>query len=81
MSLVIDAFAESWGYRWDDFVSNQRLLRETDSRPITYIVRQRQLRLYGHVARYPYVDPAHRVVSVGHVSCQEELSMRKGPAW
>ena len=41
------------GYRWNDFVSNQRLLRETESRPITSIVHQRQLRLYGHVARYP----------------------------
>lgn len=65
----IDAFGNKclrrvMGYRWFDFVSNQRLLRETDSRPITCIVRQRQLRLYGHVARYPEVDPAHRVVSV-----------------
>ena len=64
----IDAFGNKclrriMGYRWFDFVSNQRLLRETDSRPITCIVRERQLRLYGHVARYPEVDPAHRVVS------------------
>ena len=52
------------GYRWYDFVSDQRLLREIDLRPITSIVRQRQLRLYGHVARYPEADPAYRVVSV-----------------
>ena len=52
------------GYRWYDFASNQRLFRETDSRPITSIVCQRQLRLYGHVARYPEADPACRVVSV-----------------
>ena len=26
------------GYRWNDFVSNQRLLRETESRPITSTV-------------------------------------------
>ena len=65
----IDAFGTKClrriiGYRWYDFVSNQRLLRETDSRPITSIVRQRQLRLYGHVARYPEADPACRVISV-----------------
>ena len=65
----IDAFGNRclrriMGYRWYDFVSNQRLLRETDSTPITWTVRQRQLRLYGHVARYPEADPAHRVVSV-----------------
>ncbi|KAG0712555.1 hypothetical protein GWK47_018223 [Chionoecetes opilio] len=33
------------GYRWDDYVSNQQLHRETDSRPITCIVRQRQLQV------------------------------------
>ncbi len=43
------------GYRWFDFVSNRRLLRETDSRPIICTVRERQLRLYGHVARYSKV--------------------------
>ena len=56
MSLLINAFAV--GYRWNDFVSNQRLLRETESSSITNIVRQRKLRLYGHVARYPEADPA-----------------------
>ena len=64
MSLVLDAFAGSWDTVGMTFVSNQRLFRETDSRPITSIVRQRQLRLYGHVARYPEADPACRVVSV-----------------
>ncbi|XP_045130705.1 uncharacterized protein LOC123515887 [Portunus trituberculatus] len=58
------------GYCWYDFVSNQRFLLETDSRPITSIDRQRPLRLYGHVARYPEADPAYRVVSE-----------RDNPAW
>ncbi len=52
------------GYRWNDFVSNQRLLHETGSKSVTSIVRERQLRLYGHVARLPDVDPAHMVLSV-----------------
>ena len=52
------------GYRRYDFVSNQGLFRETDSRPITRVVRQRQLGLYGHVAGYPEADPAYWVVSV-----------------
>ena len=51
------------GYRWNDFVSNQRLLCETESRPITSIVHQRQLRLYGYVTRYPEADPASQVIS------------------
>ena len=50
-------------YRWNDFVSNQRLLHETESKPITSIVRQRQLRLYGHVARYLEADSASRLIS------------------
>ena len=44
-------------------MSNQRLLRETELRPVTSIVQQRQLRLYGHVARYLEADPAYRLVT------------------
>ena len=53
------------GYRWNDFVSSQRLLCETDSRPITSIVRHRQIQLQGHVAHYPEADPACQVISEG----------------
>ena len=51
------------GYRWSDFVSNERLLRETQMRFVTCIVRERQLRLYGHVARFPDADRAHQILS------------------
>ena len=51
------------GYRWSDFVSNERLVRETRMRFVTCIVRERQLRLYGHVARFPDADPAHQILS------------------
>ncbi len=51
------------GYRWNDFVSNQRLLHETGLRSVTSRVCERQLQLYGHVACLPN-DPAHRVLSV-----------------
>ena len=30
---------------------------------VTIILRERQLRLYGHVARPPAEDPAHRILS------------------
>ena len=52
------------GYRWSDFVFNERLLREIQMRFVTCIVREHQLRLYGHVARFPDVDPAHQILSV-----------------
>ncbi len=58
------------GYRWNDFVSNQRLLLESESRPVTSIVREPQLRLYRHVGRLSDVDPAHRV-----------LFLRDNPGW
>ena len=31
---------------------------------VTCIVRENQLRLYGHVARFPDADPAHQILSV-----------------
>ena len=51
------------GYRWSDFVSNERVLRETRMRFVTCIVREHQLWLYGHVARFPDADPAHPILS------------------
>ncbi len=62
--LVVSVFAEPWGTvgltscRIGGYSVrlNQGLLW------YTCIVRELQLRLYGHVARYPEVDPAHRLV-------------------
>ena len=51
------------GYRWSDFVSNERLLRETEIRFVACIVREHQLQLYGHVAHFPDADPAHQILS------------------
>ena len=43
------------GYQWAE--------RETQMRFVTCIVRERQLRLYGHVAHFPNADPAHQILS------------------
>ena len=51
------------GYRWHDYMSNDVVLREAGLRQVTCIVRESQLRLYGHVARLPAEDPAHRILS------------------
>ena len=52
------------GYRWDNFVSNDRLLRETGiAHQVTCMIRQCQLRLFGNVVRYPESDPVSRVIS------------------
>ena len=52
-----------FGESWSDFVPNEQLLRETQMRFITCVVREHQLRLYGHVARFPDADPAHQILS------------------
>ena len=41
---------------------NERLLRETQMRFVTCIVREHQLWLYGHVARFPDADHAHQIL-------------------
>ena len=37
--------------------------RETQTRFVTCIVREHQLQLNGHVARFPDADPAHQILS------------------
>ena len=61
-SFGTSALRRICGHRWYDFVSNQRLLEDTGMRPITCLIRARQLRLFGHVARFPVSDPAYQVL-------------------
>lgn len=58
MSFVIDAVAISC-VQLVRFCAKSVIYRENDSRVITNIIRQRQLQLYGHVARYSVDDPAY----------------------
>ena len=51
------------GYRWNNFVSNDRLFRETGLSQVTCMIRKRQLWLFGHVVRLPESDSVGRVVS------------------
>ena len=51
------------GHHWLYFMSNEQLLRETQIRFVTCIVRERQLQLYGHVAHFPDADPSHKILS------------------
>ena len=37
-------------------------------RPVTCVIRERQMRLHGHVARFPVDDPARRILSAGEPS-------------
>ncbi|XP_069986213.1 uncharacterized protein [Penaeus vannamei] len=52
-------------YYWRDHVFNQWSHLQSGTRPFTCTIRDRQLRLYGYLARSPQQDdPAHRGVSV-----------------
>ena len=51
------------GFGWLDFVSNKRFLRETQMRFVTCIIRERQLRVCGRVARFPDADRTHQILS------------------
>ena len=65
------SFRRILGYCWSDFVSNERLLRETQMRFVTCIVCSHQLRLYGHVAHFADADPAHQSLSEGALLVEE----------
>ena len=58
----LDSFATTslrriLGYSWQDRVSNQQVLREAGMSRVTCLIRERQLRFYGHVVRFPMDDP------------------------
>lgn len=62
-SFLTKSLRRILGYRWDDFVSNHRVLQEANLRLGTCMIRERQMRLFGHVARFPAADPVHGVLS------------------
>ena len=72
-SEIITSIPTILGYRWHDYRSNDLVLREAGLRQVTYIVRERQLRLYGHVARLPAEDPANRILSCRDLILQNYL--------
>ena len=53
-SFSTRALRRIMGFRWDNFVPNDRLLYETGiDHQVTCMIRQRQLQLFGHLARFP----------------------------
>ena len=49
--------------KWSDFVSNDVLLKRCRFRHVTCLIRERQLRSYGHIARFDANDPARKIIS------------------
>ena len=51
------------GYRWCDFMYNDRLLEETSMKNISELIFELQMSMFGHVATLSFDDPAHRILS------------------
>ena len=62
------------GYRWFDFVSNERVLRMTSMSKISDMVTERQMSMFGHAARLSRDDPVHRIIS-----CPDPPEWRRKP--
>jgi hypothetical protein len=62
-SFVTKSLRRIFGYRWQDRVSNRRVLDRAKMGRVTCLIRERQLRFYGHVARFPECDPVNRILS------------------
>ena len=65
-SLGTSSLRRILGYRWTDFMSNDRLLEETSMKNISELIFERQMSMFGHVARISSDDPAHRILSCGN---------------
>ena len=69
------------GYRWSDRKSNHDVLKEAGMRLVTCMIRERQLRLYGHVARLPESDPVHQILSCRDPRDRSRPVGRPHPSW
>ncbi len=59
-SFLTSSLRRIFGYRWQDHVSNRRVLDRAEMGRVTCLVRERQLRFYGH---FPACDPANGIMS------------------
>ena len=70
------------GYRWENFESIDRFLRETGiTHQVTCMMRQRHMRLFGHVAKFPESDPVMRVISKEIVPAWRRPRGRRTMTW
>ena len=64
-TFVCNSLRKILGIRWQDQVSNQKVLRIAGMSCVTCQIRLRQLRSFGHVMRFPSSDPANKILSAG----------------
>ena len=64
-TFVCNSLRKILGIRWQDFVSNRRVLEMARMSCVTCQIRLRQLRSFGHVMRFPPTDPANKILCAG----------------
>ena len=64
-TFVCNSLRRIFGIRWQDHVSNQRVLELAGMSCVTCQIRLRQLRSFGHVMRFPPTDPANKILCAG----------------
>ena len=69
------------GYKWFDFVSNNRVLQMTSMSKISDMVTERQMSMFGHVARLSREDPVHRIISCSNPSGLKRRPGRPHRTW
>lgn len=75
-------------YRWQEHVSNKRVLDWGKKRQ-SPLVRERQLRFYGHRACFPVCDPANRILAAretagatkGRPAYEWTITMKNPKTW
>ena len=69
------------GYKWFDFVPNKSVLQMTSMKTISGMVAERQLSMFGHVARLSRGDPVHRIISCSDPSGWKRRPGRPHRTW
>ena len=64
-TFVCNSLRRIFGIRWQDHVSNQKVLELAGMSCVTCQIRLRQLRSFGHVMRFPPTDPANKILCAG----------------
>ena len=64
-TFVCNSLRKILGIRWQDHVSNQKVLEMAGMSCVTCQIRLRQLRSFGHVSRFPPSDPANKILFAG----------------
>ena len=64
-TFVCSSLRRIFGIRWQDHVSNQKVLELAGMSCVTCLIRLRQLRSFGHVMRFPPTDPANKILCAG----------------